>query len=36
VDVSSGIEVQRGVKSEALMRDFVAAVRGSDAETDLV
>lgn len=36
VDVSSGVETQPGIKSEALMRDFVAAVRGSDAETDLV
>ena len=32
VDVSSGIEVQRGVKSEALMREFVSAVRRVDSE----
>jgi phosphoribosylanthranilate isomerase len=31
VDVSSGVEVERGVKSEALMREFVAAVRAADA-----
>lgn len=36
VDVSSGVETQPGIKSESLMRDFVAAVHGSDAETDLV
>ncbi|HUN93286.1 MAG TPA: phosphoribosylanthranilate isomerase [Burkholderiaceae bacterium] len=30
VDVSSGVESERGVKSEALMRDFVAAVREAD------
>jgi len=36
VDVSSGVETQPGVKSEALMHDFVAAVRGSDAQTDLL
>jgi phosphoribosylanthranilate isomerase len=34
VDVSSGVEVERGVKSEALMREFVAAVRAADAEAD--
>jgi phosphoribosylanthranilate isomerase len=33
VDVSSGIEAQRGVKSEALMRDFVSAVRRADSES---
>jgi phosphoribosylanthranilate isomerase len=31
VDVSSGIEAARGVKSESLMRAFVAAVRAADA-----
>jgi phosphoribosylanthranilate isomerase len=31
VDVSSGVEAERGVKSEALMRRFVAAVRAADA-----
>jgi phosphoribosylanthranilate isomerase len=31
VDVSSGVEAERGVKSEALMREFVAAVRAADA-----
>jgi phosphoribosylanthranilate isomerase len=31
VDVSSGVEVERGIKSEALMREFVAAVRAADA-----
>ena len=30
VDVSSGVEEERGVKSEALMREFVAAVRAAD------
>jgi phosphoribosylanthranilate isomerase len=30
VDVSSGVEAERGIKSEALMREFVAAVRGAD------
>jgi phosphoribosylanthranilate isomerase len=35
VDISSGVETQPGVKSEALMRDFVAAVRNADAEIDL-
>ncbi len=30
VDVSSGVEDERGVKSEALMREFVAAVRAAD------
>lgn len=33
VDVSSGIEMQRGVKSDALMRDFVSAVRRADTES---
>ena len=31
VDVSSGVETERGLKSEALMRRFVAAVRAADA-----
>ena len=31
VDVSSGVESERGIKSEALMREFVAAVRAADA-----
>jgi phosphoribosylanthranilate isomerase len=31
VDVSSGVEAVRGIKSEALMREFVAAVRAADA-----
>jgi phosphoribosylanthranilate isomerase len=30
VDVSSGVEAERGIKSEALMREFVAAVRAID------
>jgi phosphoribosylanthranilate isomerase len=30
VDVSSGVEVERGIKSEALMRQFAAAVRTAD------
>ncbi len=30
VDVSSGVEVERGIKSEALMRQFTAAVRAAD------
>jgi phosphoribosylanthranilate isomerase len=30
VDVSSGVEEERGVKSEARMREFVAAVRAAD------
>jgi phosphoribosylanthranilate isomerase len=34
VDVSSGVEAERGVKSEALMREFVAAVRAADAGID--
>jgi phosphoribosylanthranilate isomerase len=32
VDVSSGVEEERGIKSEALMREFVSAVRTADAE----
>jgi len=31
VDVSSGVETERGLKSEALMRRFVKAVRAADA-----
>jgi phosphoribosylanthranilate isomerase len=31
VDVSSGVEAERGIKSEALMREFVSAVRAADA-----
>jgi phosphoribosylanthranilate isomerase len=34
VDVSSGVELERGVKSDPLMREFVAAVRAADAEID--
>jgi phosphoribosylanthranilate isomerase len=34
VDVSSGVETQRGIKSEPLMREFVAAVRAADSGTD--
>jgi phosphoribosylanthranilate isomerase len=30
VDVSTGVEEERGIKSEALMREFVAAVRAAD------
>ena len=33
VDVSSGVEQERGIKSEALMREFVAAVRAADADS---
>jgi phosphoribosylanthranilate isomerase len=36
VDVSSGVELERGVKSEALMREFVAAVRAADSGIDRV
>ena len=32
VDVSSGVEMEPGVKSEALMREFVDAVRAVDLE----
>jgi phosphoribosylanthranilate isomerase len=34
VDVSSGVEVEPGVKSEALMRAFVAAVRTADLDPE--
>jgi phosphoribosylanthranilate isomerase len=34
VDVSSGVEVERGLKSEALMREFVVAVRAADSGID--
>jgi len=33
VDVSSGVEQEAGVKSEALMREFVAAVHAADADS---
>lgn len=32
VDVSSGVEEERGIKSKALMREFVAAVRSADLD----
>ena len=32
VDVSSGVEVSKGIKSAGLMNDFVAAVRAADAQ----
>jgi len=35
VDVSSGVEVERGIKSRKLMRDFVSTVRHADAGSDL-
>jgi phosphoribosylanthranilate isomerase len=34
VDVSSGVERERGLKSEALMREFVVAVCAADAGID--
>jgi phosphoribosylanthranilate isomerase len=34
VDVSSGVETQRGIKSDPLMREFVAAVRAADSGND--
>jgi len=34
VDVSSGVEAQRGIKSEQLMREFVSAVRRADSGSD--
>ena len=33
VDVSSGVEISRGVKDPALMAEFVKAVRASDAKS---
>ena len=33
VDVSSGVEISRGVKDPALMADFVKAVRAADAKS---
>ena len=34
VDVSSGVEAERGVKSDKLMREFVSAVRAADSGSD--
>jgi phosphoribosylanthranilate isomerase len=33
VDVSSGVEISRGVKDPALMTEFVKAVRAADAKS---
>ncbi|MCJ7550140.1 MAG: phosphoribosylanthranilate isomerase [Anaerolineae bacterium] len=35
VDVSSGVEVTKGIKRHTLVRDFVAAVRATDRQLDL-
>jgi phosphoribosylanthranilate isomerase len=32
VDVCSGVEMGKGIKSVELMREFVAAVRAADSE----
>jgi len=33
VDVSSGVEISKGVKNHALMKEFIEAVRAADANT---